>query len=220
MSRDTEDLIASLSTGLKPVRSQLPVDLVALLWLASSAAFVVAITHLFGPIRPNALHQLATEPRFALETVLGVIAISFTAIVAFRNAVPGAASRRSMLLAVGLIALWLANYGIGLSYPALEPSMLGKRDHCVFETLIFAVPPACLAFLLTRRLYPLKPVRSALLFSLVAGMMPALYMQVACMYAPLHIIQMHIIPGLLVMLGGGACAWLIGWLKRRQGQAT
>lgn len=219
MSRDTENLIASLSTGLRPVRSQLPVDLIALLWLASSAAFIVAITHLFGPLRPNALTQLATEPRFLLETVLGGVAISYTAVVAFRSAVPGAASKRSMLLAVSLITLWLANYGIGLAYPALEPSMLGKRDHCVFETLIFAVPPACLAFLLTRRLYPLKPVYSAFLFSLVAGMLPALYMQLACMYAPLHIIQMHIIPGLLVMLAGGATAWLISRVTRGQSQS-
>ena len=218
MSRDTEHLIASLSTGLKPVRSQLPVDLIALLWLVSSAAFVMAITHLFGPLRPNALAQLATEPRFLLETLLGVAAISYTAVVAFRSAVPGAAGKRSMLLAVSLIALWLANYAIGLAYPALEPSMLGKRDHCVFETFMFAVPPACLAFLLTRRLYPLKPVYSALLFSLVAGMLPALYMQLACMYAPLHIIQMHIIPGLLVMLAGGTAAWLISRVKRRRSQ--
>jgi hypothetical protein len=218
MSRDTEHLIASLSTGLKPVKSQLPVDLIALLWLVSSAAFVMAITHFFGPLRPNALTQLATEPRFLLETLLGVAAISYMAIVAFRSAVPGAAGKGSMLLAVSLIALWLANYGIGLAYPALEPSMLGKRDHCVFETFIFAVPPACLAFLLTRRLYPLKPVSSALLFSLVAGMLPALYMQLACMYAPLHIIQMHIIPGLLVMLAGGTAAWLISRVKRRRSQ--
>lgn len=218
MSRDTQSLIASLSTGLKPVRSQLPVDLMALLWLASSAAFVMAITHLFGPIRPNALTQLSTEPRFLLETVLGVVAISYTAVVAFRSAVPGAASKWSILLAVALMALWLASYGIGLVHPALEPSMLGKRDHCVFETLMFAVPPACLAFLLTRRLYPLKPVYSALLFSLVAGMLPALYMQIACMYAPLHIIQMHIIPGLLVMLLGGAIAWLLRWIQRRRSQ--
>jgi hypothetical protein len=50
-------------------------------------------------------------------------------------------------------------------------------------------------------------------------MLPALYMQVACMYAPLHIIQMHIVPGLLVMLGGGAVAWLISWVKRRRSQS-
>ena len=91
--------------------------------------------------------------------------------------------------------------------------MLGKRDHCVVETLLFALPPACLALFLTRRLYPLKPVRSALLFCLVAGMLPALYMQIACMYAPLHIIQMHIVPGLLVALAGGAAAWLASWIK-------
>ncbi|MEM1156317.1 MAG: NrsF family protein, partial [Pseudomonadota bacterium] len=196
--------------------SPLPVELVALLWLASSAAFVMAITHLFGPIRPNALHQLATEPRFLFESVLGIVAITYTAIVSFRCAIPGAASKRSIVTALGLLALWLANYIYGLSDPALEPSMEGKRPHCLWETMMFAAPPAVLAYLITRRLYPLKPVRSAMLFSLVAGMLPALYIQIASMYAPKHIIQMHILPGFLVMLAGGAIVWFLSWLKQRR----
>ena len=85
--------------------------------------------------------------------------------------------------------------------------MLGKREHCVWETFIYALPPMLLAFVLTRRLYPLQPVHTAMYFSLAAGMMPALYMQIACMYAPAHILQFHILPGLMVVFVGAAIAW-------------
>lgn len=215
MNPDTDKLIASLSSGLQPVRTPPRAEIIALLWLVASAGFVIGITHWLGPIRSNALTQLATEPRFLLETLLGVAAISFMAIMAFRTAVPGAASGRGLCLGAALMVLWLANYLVNLAYPALEPSMLGKRDHCVFETMIFALPPAVLALLLSRRLYPLKPVQSASLFCLTAGMMPALYMQIACMYMPLHILQMHILPGLLVMVAGAVCAWAATRIRER-----
>ena len=85
--------------------------------------------------------------------------------------------------------------------------MLGKREHCVWETFIYALPPMLLAFVLTRRLYPLQPVQTAMYFSLAAGMMPALYMQIACMYAPDHILKFHILPGLIVVFVGATIAW-------------
>lgn len=211
MSADTDQLIASLSSGLEPVRPPMRADITALLWLVTSVGFVIGITYWFGPIRANALTQLATEPRFLLETLFGFSAIAFTAFMAFRTAVPGAASRQAVMIGLGLIALWLANYVVGLVYPALEPSMLGKRDHCFSETLLFALPPAGLALLLSRRFYPLRPIYSTALFCLAAAMLPALYMQLACMYAPAHILQMHIVPALLVTLAGTLCAW--GWVR-------
>jgi hypothetical protein len=214
MSGDNDKLIAALSTGLQPVRPPPSVAIMALIWLAASVGFIIGITAWFGPIRATALTQLATEPRFLLETALGAVAIAFTALMAFRTAVPGAATRRAVLIGIGLILLWLANYLLGLAYPALEPSMLGKRDHCFVETLLFAAPPACLALLLSRRFYPLRPVYSTSLFCLAAAMLPALYMQIACMYVPAHILQMHILPGLLVTLAGTLCAW--GWMRIRR----
>jgi hypothetical protein len=44
--------------------------------------------------------------------------------------------------------------------------------------------------------------------SLAAGMLPALYMQLACMYEPSHILAFHIFPGLLMVLAGAAIAAL------------
>ena len=195
-------LIQSLSSDLKPVAPAANVDRLAGVWLLVSALYVVLVTHLFGPIRPNALSQLASEPRCLIETMLGALALAVMGFVAFRAAIPGALNTRLVSLGIGLLLLWLSSYVVGLFSPALEPSMLGKRDHCFSETLIYALPPVVVAFTLIRRLYPLSPVRTVMAFSVAAAMMPALYMQIACMYVPAHILLFHILPGFLVVLLG------------------
>ena len=51
-----------------------------------------------------------------------------------------------------------------------------------------------------RHLRTLLPYYKPYWRGLVAGMLPALYMQIACMYTPLHILKFHIAPGLMVAL--------------------
>lgn len=70
------------------------------------------------------------------------------------------------------------------------------------------------ALYLIRRLYPLRFTRTAMAFSLAAGMIPALYMQLACMYKATHILTFHILPGLLMVLVGAAIATL--WQRRQE----
>lgn len=202
-------LIAELSRGLAPTRPLPDINLIALGWLVPCALYTVLITYLFGPIRPTALQQLAQEPRFLLENLLGLAAISLTALAAFRAAVPGRLGVGLVRLAAGLMGLWLLSCFAGLFSPALEPSMLGKRDSCMVETFIYALPPVALALLLLRRYYPLQPVRSTMAVSLAAGMLPALYMQIACMYAPDHILLFHILPGMAVVPLAAAAAWFV-----------
>jgi uncharacterized membrane protein YdbT with pleckstrin-like domain len=113
------------------------------------------------------------------------------------------------------MAFWLAQYVIGLVSPALEPSMLGKRSYCLYETIIYAIPPILIGLFFIRRLYPLSLVRTAMSLSLAAGMLPALYMQLACMYEPSHILAFHILPGMAMVLIGAAIAAL--WRLRRHG---
>ena len=208
MNNSRDDLISALSSGLEPVQRAVHVDRVAALWLLVSALYVIGITHWLGPIRPNAMTQLASEPRFLVETLTGVLAIVVVGLASFRAAIPGALSVRFATAGAILMALWLAGCVFGLVSPALEPSMLGKRPYCVWETFAYALPPMLLGFVLVRRLYPLQPVKTAMSFSLVAGMIPALYMQIACMYMPVHILKFHIIPGLLVSVVGAAIAWI------------
>jgi len=206
-------LISNLSRDLASVPPPPNINRLAIAWFLLSAIFVVAMTHLFGPIRPGAFSQLGTEPRFLLETMLGVAAILWTSLLAFRSAVPATLSKQFAASGMVLMALWLAQYVIGFVSPALEPSMLGKRDHCFSETLVYALPVILTGLFLIRRLYPLRPLRTAMSIGLAAGMLPALYMQLACMYEPSHILGYHILPGLLMV--GAAAGIAAIWRPRR-----
>ena len=210
-----DDLIANLSRDLAPVSPAPNINLLATVWILLSAVFVVAVTHLYAPIRPGAFSQLTTEPRFLLESLLGLAAIFWTGLIAFRAAIPGALNRKFAAIGLILMALWLAQYVIGLFNSPLDPSTLGKRDHCFIETMVYSLPPIIIGLFLIHRLYPLRFVQSAMSISLAAAMLPALYMQLACMYEPSHILAFHIFPGLVMVLAGAAIATL--WRAHQQG---
>ena len=203
-----EQLIENLARDLAPVKPAPDANRLALGWLLASAVFVLTITNLVDAVRPGAYSQLAANPRFLLETLLGAVAIAWVGLLAFRSAVPGALTRKFAVAGLLLMALWLAQYLAGLVSPALEPSELGKRGYCYLETMIYSVPPMLAAVFLARRLYPLHYTRTAMALALASGMMPALYMQIACMYAPSHILPFHILPGLSMVLAGAAVATL------------
>lgn len=211
-------LIEDLSADLAPVAAAPRINGWAMAWFFASAVYVVFVTHLLGPLRPGALSQLATEPRFLLECLLGVAAIFGASLLAFRDSVPAALSRGFTVGALFLVAFWLSQYVLGLVSPALAPSSLGERHFCYLETIFLALPPVLAGLFLVGRLYPLRPVRTAMALGLAAGMLPALYMQLACMYESVHILAFHILPGLSIVLVGGIFAVL--WQRRANRRAS
>lgn len=213
--RNRDKLIADLSRDLAPVRRAPGTDRLAAAWIGLGAVFVVAASYLAGPVRPGAFSQLLAEPRFLLEMALGVLAIFWTGLLAFRSAVPAALTRRFAATGSVLMAAWLAQYVFGLVDPALEPSELGKRGLCSLEVMAYSTPLILVALFLVRRLYPLSFVRTALAAGLAAGMLPAWYMQLACMYEPVHILSFHVLPGLSMALVAAALA--SAWRPRRTG---
>lgn len=110
-----------------------------------------------------------------------------------------------LISAYTLLALWLGFHVWGLYSPALVPSMLGKREHCVYESFSYTLLPIMAAFILTKKLCPLKPLQCSFALILAAAMLPTLYMQIACMYEPQHIIKLHVVPSLITGLVVGLC---------------
>jgi hypothetical protein len=83
--------------------------------------------------------------------------------------------------------------------------MLGKREGCVFEVVLFALPTLALALWLVRRAAPLERGWTGLVAGLAAGVLSALAMQLACTDAPLHSLGLHLAP---VLAAGGLGALL------------
>ena len=192
-------LIDSLARELEPGKRLAPAGVQAFIWWLLATVYVIAITLLLGPLRPGAFEQLLSEPRFFVETLCGLLGIGATAMAVMLSSIPGRPYGRWVVLAVVALGVWLVSITAGLFVPTLEPGMLGKRPHCFSETLIYALPPMLLVIVLVRRAYPLKPLQTGLAAGLAAGLLPAWFMQLACMYETQHILTHHVLPGLLVV---------------------
>ena len=212
--RTRDQLVDTLASALTPVRPAPKLFLLIGMWLLGSLAYVALSTWVLGPLRPGVVSQLLNHPRFLFEMLLGLVAISVLAAALFYSAIPGRLTRPMAGLAMGLVALWLLNHVAGLFSPALEPSMLGKRPHCFTETLLYALPPMLAALYWLHRLHPLHPLRSALAAGLAAGLLPAWYMQLACMHEPVHTLSHHVLPGLLIATLAPLFMWV--FLKFRR----
>ncbi len=213
MTASRDKLIQRLTTDLRPVRLPPSPGRVGILWWIGTWIFVAAVALLIAPVRPGMIIQLATHGQFLLESLIGLAAAACLAVFVFRDSVPGDARPAALLLGLILLAIWMLAYVFGLEYPALAPSMAGKRGHCFMETLLYAVPPALVGIWLCRRYYPLTPLRTTALVTLVAAAVPALLMQFACMYEPAHILSHHILPIPLIVAAMTVTHQLGLWLQ-------
>jgi hypothetical protein len=88
MKNDHEKLITALVNDLKPVAKPAGFVMPFQLWLMMAVLFASGLAWLMGPYRPKALAQLAASLQFSVETVVGCIAITMIAFIAFRSAIP------------------------------------------------------------------------------------------------------------------------------------
>lgn len=211
MSRKRSELIQALVSDLEPVSRPGKSAPAMLGWLCISSIYVAGVMFLMGPVRPGALDQLIQVPRFALESLIGIAVVISLAAAGFRLGIPSVHGiLRRAGAPLGLALFWVGFYVYGLVDPALEPSMLGKREHCFFETFVYCLPPLLLGLYMLRRLMPLRPVWTGAVLGAGAGALPALLMQIACMYVPAHILTHHILPGaLMAVIGGFLGPWVL-----------
>ncbi len=217
---DRDRLIAALVGDLPAVSPWRRPRTQAVLWLLTSVVFVTTVSALLGPWRPGFAGQLLTSLPFAAEILLASVGLVVIIALAFLTAVPGAI-RASRALIGGLIAVlpWLALLFAGLWAPALEPSMLGKRAACHMEVLVLSVPPLVLGMILLRRLYPLRGWVSGALTGAAAGLIPAIAMQMACMYVVPHALIHHLLPVAAPVLAGAAIGgWWLGPVASASGR--
>lgn len=210
MMKQRQDLIAELAAAGKPVQRVGRIGRDALIWLCAAALLAVGAVISGGPVRSGALAQLGQAPQFMFESVLGIVTIVALAVAAFRTGIPSPTPiARQVAWPLALLVAWVCVYVLGLISPALEPSMAGKRAYCWLESLAYGLPGLVLGCLALRRLWPLHGAWTGALLGLAAGSMPALIMQFACMYAPLHILEFHLLPGLALGLVGAGLGKLL-----------
>lgn len=167
----------------------------AMVWWLLSWFYIIAVIFLSGPVRAvNQWDVIVHSHQFQIESLVGLIASLLVTIIAWYGSTPGALTKRLIYLTVVFVAVWLGFYLVGFFEPALEPSMHGKREHCYLDVFIYSLPPTIIASICIARRYPIKKVSTGFALGLASGMMPALFMQFACMYEAKHIFTHHILP--------------------------
>jgi hypothetical protein len=198
--RDTDELIDRLTRDRPFPGSILPAGWITFLWFFLALVYITSCLLLFGPFRPGWTDQILAHPRFGVELVAGLGASLLFALAGFRLAIPGLSVRLIQLAGLFLLLIWLGSFMLGVGgFPAIEGSMLGKREGCVREALILSVPPLMVALFLIRRRFVLHPVRTAASLAGATAIIPAALMQISCMYDPVHIITHHVFPAALVL---------------------
>jgi hypothetical protein len=208
---DRSSLIQQLAENLPPVKPPRAVWESTALWLLISWAIVMALSLTTGPLRPGAFAQLLDHPRYALEAALG-FALTVAAIyAALALAVPGSGPLRGRLApALTLTVLWVGAFGYGIIDPAVEPSMLGKREHCTLETFAYSIAPLLVGIAALRGRAAFLRVWAGALAGAAGAAIPALMMQFACMYDPAHILWNHLAPiGAMALVGAMLGALLL-----------
>lgn len=204
MNNNREQLISELTNDLTPIIGAGRIMGMVVLWLLASFILVSSIMYMVDPFRETSAQQLINHPQFFIESFIGMLAIIFLTIVGFRLGIPSNDSLIKLALpALSVLVIWILFYIAGLWFPALEPSMEGKRTVlCHIETFIYGCMPLALGLFMIRKLWPLYTMLTGLIIGLAAGAIPALIMQFACLYDPHHIISHHIVPGLILGVVG------------------
>lgn len=212
-----DELIQSLKADLTEVTAPLPLGRVAVLWLVLSSVYVLTLGAAIAPFRPGYDSQLLDSPRFMLEMLMGLGAAACFLYTALAASVPGVDTRWYRRVGWLLLGGWLSQFALGFEFPTFEPSMLGKRDYCVWEAYLYSVPPLIVLIGMQRRRFVLEPVRAICFGAIASGLIPAMMMQLACMYEPLHILKFHVLPVAVLAVVSVSIAWLVARLATRPG---
>ncbi len=215
MTGKRDSFINQLVEDLSSERRSLPGFASILLWLLLSTVLVTILLLLVSPLRPGVGEQLLTVPRFLMETLLGVAMIIAVGAVTLKTAVPAGHTPGLVGLALALTMLWLSSFVVGLYFPTMELGMSGKREHCIWETLIYGIPTMVAGFWLVKRGYVLNWPLAGLMVGLVGGLIPGQLMQLACMYEAHHILMTHIAPAFLVAVLGVFAGFIIQYWPQR-----
>lgn len=174
----TEQLIAGLASGLRPVRPLAPPVTRALLWLAGYALAVAAVVVGFQALPRFLAHtaDFTTAIECAATLATGITAV----VAAFYLSLPD----RSPLwryAPLPPLALWLASSGASCFHNGLGLGPTGERfgesPHCFAFIVAASLPLAAVLYTMLRRTRPLAPLPVALVGALGVAALAAFVLQ-------------------------------------------
>lgn len=190
-------------------------------WLAASWLIVGTLILATGPLHADVVARLIEQPLVGAGVVLGILTSVGAIAAGLELAVPGAPPAGRLLavpalLLAGWLGVLLIDLGQAPGAGALETMMMSPSGRllCPLQTLLFALPPLSIALVQLDRRIPVASPLAGALIGLAAGLVPAVWMQLACVTDPLHTLTHHLSP-LLLLAPLGALAGAIAQLRDR-----
>ena len=200
------------NTGWKP----LPLTRGVLLgWLIGGFALVsILMAFSFSGFRDGFFAELQQSPQFLIEIVGASIVCSILAALGLMLSVPGSLATYQYPRMKVFIPLSLGFLGAYLVYacihPALTPSMEGKRSYCLYEALVYGLLLSGVYFRMLLKRVALYPTGAAIAGGIASALIPAILMQLGCMYDPYHALAFHYGPALaLGAIGYGVARFVL-----------
>ncbi|MFQ5470763.1 MAG: NrsF family protein [Gammaproteobacteria bacterium] len=203
MPKDHKTLIENLVNELTPVKpQQLPMTR-ALIWYPIFFVVIASVAYLVQEYRTGFISQIAESPRFQIELV-SAIAISCVGIyISFVQFVPGEKVHTvSKLIFYISITLFLASIIWSFFDATPHASDEGVRSFCETEVVVYGLITLYIFLFLNRKGLLNISSSKRMQFGLSIALIPALIMQVACMYDPAHALMFHFSPVLIVAFIG------------------
>ncbi len=203
--RSTEDLIASLSTGLSPVRPLKP-PLLRALGLVLLATAVIALLVLLRGFRAD-IGPCLKDPAYLIQVAGAWLTGAAATLAAFEVSLPDR-KRGWLLLPLPFAGLWLSGFAYGclgdwIAIPAGAPIM-HDSVRCL-ETLIMAsLPLGLVLWMMLRRSRPLRASATAWVGALaVAGFADTAHLLIHVVQASSLVLVINLMPVAIILVIGG-----------------
>jgi hypothetical protein len=203
--RSTDELIATLSTGLLPVRRLKPPALRALGWILLATA-VIAILVLLRGFRTD-IASCLRDPAYLVQVAGAWLTGAAATFAAFEISLPDR-KRSWLVLPLPFVALWLSGFAFGclgdwIAIPTGAPVM-NDSVRCL-ETLIMAsLPLGLVLWVMLRQARPLRPGATAWLGALaVAGFADTAHLLIHVVQASSLVLVINLMPVSIILLLGG-----------------
>lgn len=172
----------------------------ALLWF--TCAFVVSAAWMYSAqaFRPGFVDQLLHHPLFLIEIAAAFLFTVLGAYILMVRSTPGECLPRGAVASLWVLGtLFITGFAASFTHWAPEATMAGKRDECWHEVVTYGAVCLLLFIVMIRQGWVRFSWRLGLLYGLVSGLVPATWMQLACMYVPEHSLKFHYLPVLILV---------------------
>jgi hypothetical protein len=113
--------------------------------------------------------------------------------------IPGRESRKTFLLPLVTLAIWVGLTGYSFLKYGQSPLLFKFGFACLSDIVLASLPPSALLFFLIRRAAPLKRDKVGFLILLSGAAYAALGVQLTCIDdSPVHVLLWHLLPVVVV----------------------